>query len=205
MNTDEESEARTDMEIERKWMVDGWPDENALPLLRTEYQEQGYLHTQAPVVRIRLEGQAGLTDLAQASSVPGSSPVTDFVKEAVTPENTRYILCIKSAGLLVREEVEVEISKDDFDRLAKLTGHGLIRKVRRVYRLPDQLELEVNLVDEGLPSEFMYAEVEYAEEAQAGSWSPASCSLENYLAEDVTQQRGQSMSAYWAKTRIGHE
>lgn len=190
------------MEIERKWMVAGWPDEESLPLIRTEYQEQGYLHTQAPIVRIRLEGQAGLVELMPGSPEAGTSPVTDAVKDAVTPDNTRYILCIKSAGLLVREEIEVEISRDDFDRLAYLTGHSLIRKIRRVYQLPDHLELEVNLVDEGLPSEFMYAEVEYTDEQQAASWSPVSCSLEDYLADDVTQQRGQSMSAYWAKTRL---
>ena len=45
------------MEIERKWMVNGWPEQaNAsLRLLWTEYQEQGYVHTIPPIVRIRLE------------------------------------------------------------------------------------------------------------------------------------------------------
>ena len=164
------------MEIERKWMVSGWPvsDEASLPLLCTEYQEQGYLHTQAPIVRIRLEKR----DTA-----------------------VRYVLCFKSEGLLVREEIEIDISEEEFARLAALAGKPLIRKVRRIYQLPDALTLEVNLVDEGLSSEFMYAEVEYDNEAQARSWDPASCGLGEYLSDDVTSQPGQSMSAFWAKTR----
>ncbi len=164
------------MEIERKWMVDGWPalDAEALPLLCTEYQEQGYLHTQAPIVRIRLERRG-----------------TD----------TKYVLCFKSEGLLVRKEIEIEVSKEDFERLSDLIGQPLVRKERRIYQLPEGLELEVNLVDEGLPTAFMYAEVEFGSEQQARSWDPAACGLGGYLSEDVTGQPGRSMSAFWANTR----
>ena len=107
------------MEIERKWMVDGWPalDAEALPLLCTEYQEQGYLHTQAPIVRIRLERRG-----------------TD----------TKYVLCFKSEGLLVRKEIEIEVSKEDFERLSDLIGQPLVRKERRIYQLPEDLELELS-------------------------------------------------------------
>lgn len=182
------------MEIERKWMVKGWPEDVAtegmlheqttgggsvnpisLPLLYTEYQEQGYLHTDAPIVRIRMEARSGC--------------------------DAKYVLCFKSAGLLAREEIEMETSKEDFSRLAALTGHPLIRKTRRVYELPDSLHLEVNLVDEGLPTEFMYAEVEFSSEEQARSWRPDACGLGAYLSEEVTELPGQSMSAFWARTR----
>lgn len=192
------------MEIERKWMVAGWPEQSApfhsaseavpqparqraaksndspLPLLYTEYQEQGYLHTQAPIVRVRMEERHA---------------------ENGTAAHTQYILCFKSAGLLSREEIEIKIGKEDFQRLAGLAGKPLIRKERRVYRLPGDLALEVNLVDKGLPSEFMYAEVEFSSEAQARSFDPASIGLGDYLADDVTEKPGQSMSAYWARTR----
>ena len=165
------------MEIERKWMVAGWPasDEKTLPLLCTEYQEQGYLHTQAPIVRVRLQQRGS---------------------------DIKYVLCFKSEGLLVRKEIEIEVSKEDFTRLSDLIGQPLIRKERRIYELPEGLELEVNLVDEGLPTEFMYAEVEFNSEEQALSWNPASCGLGEYLSDDVTGQPGQSMSAFWAKTRL---
>ena len=102
----------------------------------------------------------------------------------------------------MREEIEIEISKEEFGRLSGLIGLPLIRKVRRIYQLPGDLALEVNLVDEGLPTEFMYAEIEYSSELQARSWDPSSCGLGDYLTDDVTEQPGQSMSAFWARTRI---
>jgi hypothetical protein len=111
-------------------------------------------------------------------------------------------MCFKSAGYLMREEIEIEISKEEFGRLSGLIGLPLIRKVRRIYQLPGDLALEVNLVDEGLPTEFMYAEIEYSSELQARSWDPSSCGLGDYLTDDVTEQPGQSMSAFWARTRI---
>ena len=73
--------------------------------------------------------------------------------------------------------------------------------MRRIYQLPEGLELEVNLVDEGLPTEFMYAEVEFANEEQARAWDPAQCGLGEYLVDDVTEKPGQSMSAFWERTR----
>jgi CYTH domain-containing protein len=124
------------------------------------------------------------------------------MRALVSSQNTRYVLCFKSAGLLTREEIEISLCKKDFDRLASLAGHALIRKIRRVYQLPDGLKLEVNLVDEGLLSEFMYAEVEFESELQARSWDPGPLGLGSYLSDDVTEQPGQSMSAFWAKTRM---
>ena len=101
------------MEIERKWMVDGWPalDAEALPLLCTEYQEQGYLHTQAPIVRIRLERRG-----------------TD----------TKYVLCFKSEGLLVRKEIEIEVSKEDFERLSDLIGQPLVDCLIAAFEVVDR-------------------------------------------------------------------
>ncbi len=53
----------------------------------------------------------------------------------------------------------------------KIIGKPLIPKLRRSYTLPDGSVLEVNHVDEGQPTEFWYAEVEYptVEAALAGS------------------------------------
>ena len=44
------------MEIERKWMVAGWPE--GLPLTETFEMDQGYLCVR-PTVRIRREAKAG--------------------------------------------------------------------------------------------------------------------------------------------------
>ena len=76
------------MEIERKWMVTGWPE--GLPLEEEFTMRQGYISVQ-PTVRIR--------------------------EEALTGGSTDYILCFKSAGGLAREEIERSIDKDLFVQL----------------------------------------------------------------------------------------
>lgn len=168
------------MEIERKWMVSGWPQSSPqLPLIREQRMRQGYICVH-PTVRIREESEKG--------------------------GDTDYILCFKSAGSrdgLSREEIEFPISREQFGQLENLIGIPLIPKERRVYQLPDGLHLEVNLVDEGMETEFMYAEVEYETEEQARAWDPASAGLGTYLADDVTGDPGQTMGAYWQLTRLG--
>ncbi len=157
------------LEIERKWMVNGWPETRTpLPVLKEEQSmRQGYI-TVEPTVRIR--------------------------EESVTGGATTYILCFKSKGLLTRKEIEIEISREKFLQLEDLIALPLIPKIRRTYKLPSGLSLEVNHVDEGLPTEFWYAEIEFDSEKEADG-------LKAYLAEDVTGQPGQSMGAYWIKTR----
>lgn len=165
------------MEIERKWMVKNWPpEEMGLPLLYEQSMRQGYISVR-PTVRIR--------------------------EEAMTGGNTEYVLCFKSGTGLVRKEIEMSIPKDKFLELEDLIGLPLIPKVRRTYLLPDGLHLEVNHVDEGLPTEFWYAEIEYTSEKQAQDWDAASVSsvLADYLNDDVTQQPNQTMGAYWIITR----
>ena len=165
------------MEIERKWMVNSWPPEDlGLPLLYEQSMRQGYISVR-PTVRIR--------------------------EEAMTGGNTEYVLCFKSGTGLVRKEIEMSIPKDKFLELEDLIGLPLIPKVRRTYLLPDGLHLEVNHVDEGLPTEFWYAEIEYTSEKQAQDWDAASVSsvLADYLNDDVTQQPNQTMGAYWIITR----
>jgi adenylate cyclase len=161
------------MEIERKWLVAGWPKG------RAESEEfamrQGYVSVR-PTVRIREEALRG-------------GPV-------------RYILCFKSAGGLSREEIETEISPALFrDLETRMIAKPLIPKVRRSYPLPGGLVLEVNAVDDGAPTAFWYAEVEFPTEAAARAWQPETAGLGAYLAREVTGQPGQSMGAYWEATR----
>ena len=147
------------MEIERKWMVQGWPQ--GLPLLETYRMDQGYI-------------------------------------------NTALVLCFKGApdktGLM-REEIETEITPELFEKLERLIGKPLIAKERRTYALKNGLKLEVNDVDAGLPSHFMYAEVEYPDEPTARAWTPADDALTHYLSNECTGQPGASMGEYWTETR----
>ena len=166
------------MEIERKWMVNGWPEgENfpALPLKEEFAMRQGYISVR-PTVRIR--------------------------EEALKGGETAYILCFKSGGGLAREEIECPMDKELFEELeTRIIGKPLIQKLRRSYTLPDGLVLEVNHVDEGQPTEFWYAEVEYPTVEAARNWKPEAVGLADYLNDDVTDQPGQSMGAYWEQTR----
>ncbi len=167
--------AGNSMEIERKWMVSGWPKQE-FTLLKEEAMRQGYISVE-PTVRIREEAN-------QASG------------------ETEYILCFKSSGKLSRKEIEFPIPKGRFDELEDLIGLPLIPKIRRTYVLPSGHHLEVNHVDEGLPTEFWYAEIEYQSEAEARGYDPAADGLASYLNDDVTEQPGQSMGAYWVQTRL---
>ena len=78
------------MEIERKWLVKGWPE--GLTPVKTFVMRQGYVTTR-PTVRIRSEESGGKTD---------------------------YILCFKgkaSADGLAREEIEAPIEDRKSTRL----------------------------------------------------------------------------------------
>ena len=150
------------MEIERKFEISGFPKD--LPLLEEAMMRQGYLCT-APAVRIRStehEGKIG------------------------------YMLCIKGAGTLVREEIETPITVDVFLNIEKMIGLPLVNKEYRAYALPGGEKLEVSLVDEGEPTEFMYAEVEFASEEEAKTFVPPA-----FLGRELTELPGSSMSAYW--------
>lgn len=169
------------MEIERKWLVQGWPEGYALQ--KEEEMRQGYIAVK-PTVRIREERVLESRD--------PQVPVQD-----------NFILCFKSKGKLSRKEIEFPIEEARFRELEDLIGLPLIPKLRRTYRLPDGHHLEVNHVDEGAPTEFWYAEVEFASEDEARCFDPAAVGLGEYLVNDVTEQPGQSMGAYWQSTRRG--
>ncbi len=120
----------------------------------------------------------------------------------LTGGKTHYVLCFKSGSGLAREEIERDIDPALFNDLeTKIIGRPLIPKLRRSYLLPDGAVLEVNHVDEGQPTEFWYAEVEYPTVEAARSWQPAAVGLADYLNDEVTDQPGQSMGAYWEQTR----
>ena len=85
------------MEIERKWMVTGWPA--GLPLTETYQMDQGYISVR-PTVRIR--------------------------REALQGGATALVLCFKGAGTLSREEIETEIDADRFAKLEHLIDPALV-------------------------------------------------------------------------------
>lgn len=105
------------MEIERKFLISGFPE--GLPLLGEAVLKQGYLCTD-PVVRIRSKEQDG---------------------------RTTYRLCFKGEGRLVRQETELDLTAEQFAELQNLLRAPMVRKDFRVYALPGGERLECSLVD----------------------------------------------------------
>ncbi len=149
------------IEIERKFMISAFPTE--LELLFSAVVEQGYLST-SPEVRIR---------------------------SCVGDGEDSCRLTVKGEGDLVRKEVEVELTREQFESLRELLDRPLIRKDFRVYRLGD-CKLECSCVDPGTPDSFMYAEVEFDSESAAERFVPP-----DYLTEEVTYKSEYRMKSYW--------
>ena len=105
------------MEIERKFLID-WNEVTALglPEVKSAQSWQGYLSAATPVVRIRRR---------------------DFADG-----HTDYILCIKGKGKLAREEIEKELTPQEFEALEGMLPIPMIHKDYHVYRLPDGHLLE---------------------------------------------------------------
>ena len=135
--------------------------------------EQGYISV-SPTVRIRSHRETGKAD--------------------------RYVLCFKSKGGLVRQEIETDIDKALFDQLRDFIGKPLVKKVQRRYNLPGGLVLEANQVDPGQPTGFFYAEVEFASEADAPGLA-AGNGTGRLSGKRGHQPAGESMGAYWLRTR----
>ena len=154
-------------EIERKFLIDSFPAD--LPLKRAYQVYQAYLSLE-PEVRIRRCMQDGLGGAC--------------------------FLTIKSGHGLVRREVELEISQDQFCALAGMITQAFVSKDFRVYQLPGDLELECSLVDKEMPSEFMYAEIEFPDVDTARQFVPLP-----FFKEEVTDDPAYRMKNYWKKTR----
>ncbi len=147
------------MEIERKWMVTA--GRRACPSWRKNLP------------------------CGRATSVCGP-PCASGKKPSLAAERTTSSASNPRGGL-AREEIERSIDKELFDDLEyKIIAKPLIPKLRRSYTLPDGFALEVNHVDEGQPTEFWYAEVEYPTVEAANAWQPAAVGLADYLNDEVT-------------------
>ncbi len=155
------------MEIERQFLIDAFPD---LPELYRAQVCQGYLST-APVVRIR--------------------------RFAYPDGSDKYEMTVKGKGTLVRAEVNIPITAEQYNEMAGLLKRAPIRKDYRVYPLEGGLKLECSIVDSGTETGFMYAEVEFDSVEAANAFVPPS-----YLGREVTENRDFSMSNYWIKGRL---
>lgn len=130
-------------EIERKWLVEGFPD---LPVDTESDVEQCYIAFEPNTVRLRC--------------VRGKN------------RDDAYALTVKGNGTLVRAEAEVEITAGQYRILRQLFAAPPATKLHRTYRLPGGEKLEVSLVDEGEEGSFYYAEVEFKSTGEADAFVP---------------------------------
>lgn len=121
-----------------------------------------------------------LPDLSQYSYVDieqgylSTQPVLRIRKK-----NDKYILTYKGAGLMAREEIEADLTREAYDHLKeKIDGH-LISKRRYLIPLdPYTIELDVF---SGHMSGLIMAEVEFPDIASADSFAPPA-----WFGQDVT-------------------
>ncbi len=116
------------------------------------------------------------------------------IRKTCKQKETNHWLTIKGGDGLCRTEVELPLDEAQYEALQKLLAAPTAKKRLRRYRLATGEELECSAVDETEPSAFFYAEVEFATVEEANAFSPP-----DFLGREVTNEAGQSMSAYCRK------
>ena len=143
------------MEIERKFLLSSLPDLSDAYSYRIE---QAYVETD-PVIRVRQRAD---------------------IKEDGSLDQARYILTVKSGGLLAHEEFEIDLSKEAYERLLAKSCGNVITKDRHVLKLEEGLKLELDIFH-GAFEGLVLAEVEFPDEKTAHDYTPPA-----YVREDVT-------------------
>jgi CYTH domain-containing protein len=111
----------------------------------------------------------GFPEFPAAHVRQGYLAVTDDVEVRVREIDGRHLLTVKGSGSMTREEVELAIGLDDFERLWTLTRGRRIEKTRT--ELPvDGRVAEVD-VYAGALAPLCVVEIEFASEQEAKSFS----------------------------------
>lgn len=158
------------IEIERKWLLDEIPQMvllDAQSSVVTTY----YVSTD-PEVRIRKRMLDGCN------------------------EYEYFLLDIKSDGTISRDEVTIQLDEKQFNRLAQMVGRKAIIKKYFLLTLPDGKVLEVTIVDPGSETEFIYCEVEFESEEEAGQF------ILPFKGTEVTNDSYWKMKNYWKRSRV---
>jgi CYTH domain-containing protein len=111
----------------------------------------------------------GFSELPAARIRQGYLAVTDGVEVRVREIGERHLLTVKGSGGMTREEVELPLGRDDFERLWTLT-HG-----RRIEKTRTQLPLDGRVAEidvyAGALAPLRVVEIEFASEEEANSFS----------------------------------
>lgn len=104
-------------------------------------------------------------------------------------QDDNYILTVKSAGLMKKEEYELDLTENQFNRLWKKTEGNTIEKTRYVIPLNNGLKAELD-VYKGFLSGFMNVEVEFPSTKEAILFD-----IPNWFGQEVTQDPKYSNSS----------
>ncbi len=92
-----------------------------------------------------------------------------------------FILTVKGSGLMKKQEYELDITKEQFDKLWKKTEGAPIEKTRYIIPLNNDLKAELDIYEGSLEG-FMNVEVEFSSTKDAILFDPPS-----WFGKEVTQ------------------
>lgn len=100
----------------------------------------------------------------------------------IRKKNDKFILTYKGSGLIAREEIEAELTKEAYEHLReKIDGHPITKRRYLIPFEPYTIELDVF---EGHKSGLIMAEVEFPTIEEANSFVPP-----EWFGEDVTNDK----------------
>ena len=100
----------------------------------------------------------------------------------IRKKNNDYILTYKGQGLMKREEIEVSIPKDAYEKLLSKTEGNIITKTRYVIPEENQLTIELDIFHGDFEGLYI-AEVEFPDEESAQAYLPPL-----WFGKEVTQE-----------------
>ena len=167
------------MEIERKFLFD-WNKVPKEGINKSVVYNQGYVSVN-PEFRIR------------------SKYTITKTEDDVIVSDTTYKLCSKSEGGLTREEIEFDITYEQFISFMKIGKFAECDMIHKHYiEIPIRKHiLTVGIVDEGQESQFCYGEIEFDSEEEANNFEPL-----EWFGKDVTNDSYYKMQNYWKRTRL---
>lgn len=172
------------MEIERKWLF----DKNKIPIHLSKtitYYTQAYLSID-PEVRIR-------TKLIKGNEINNTDDVS---YNTIVSKDETYMICLKSNGTMSRQEVQKELTKEEFESLkiiGNLKDEDFVYK--KYWTIPiDKYILTVGVVMEDSPFEFCYGEIEFPSEEEAKKFVTP-----DWFGKDVTNDKSYKMKNVWNK------
>lgn len=152
------------MEIERKFLLNKLPEN--LDTCTCYQMEQAYVTT-SPVIRVRKK-----IDITNG-----------------TTNACKYILTIKSKGLLAHEEYELDLDEEGYNNVLKKAEGNVITKNRYIIPLGDGLIFELDIF-KGIFDGLILGEIEFPSEEMAKKYTPP-----EFVSEEVTYDRRFSNSS----------